>query len=250
MDNYLRQQPEPVPHWLMNIRIGQVGVDFNPSDFFASRIVFYPGSGSDGQPVQLFGSTHSAHCFVYADYGLTEEQIDNELQNEGFWGYGKLCRVAIAENQLTPGGWVSHLMPGEIPKILGGIASDRAQQFGFLEILEREDGFDHTHGAERLAILFLGADGVATFDALFCQQDSQAPFAVVLQDHGFGGNYTEFGRGGLLDEVSRRSNCLPQYLLYATGSTVPWEGYDRVEGLQPVFGGMWNTRRELAVRTP
>ena len=33
--------------------------------------------------------------------------------------------------------------------------------FGFLEVLERDHEFDDNHGARRLAILFLGADGIA-----------------------------------------------------------------------------------------
>ena len=73
-----------------------------------------------------------------------------------------------------------------------------------LEILQRESGLNDAHGPSRLAILFLGADAIATYDALFCQGDgTRSPYVVVLQDHGFGGNYDSFGEGGTLEQAFR-----------------------------------------------
>jgi len=61
---YLRKMPEPMPCWLRDFSAGQA---FNRDAFFASRVVYYPGSGADGHPVKLFGSTGRAHSFVYVD---------------------------------------------------------------------------------------------------------------------------------------------------------------------------------------
>ena len=44
----LAQHPEPLPRWLERFEPGDT---FSRSDFFNSRVVFYPGSGHDGQPV-------------------------------------------------------------------------------------------------------------------------------------------------------------------------------------------------------
>lgn len=44
-----------------------------------------------------------------------------------------------------------------------------SKPYGFLEVLERDAELGPEHGAARLAIIFLGADGHATYDALFCQ---------------------------------------------------------------------------------
>jgi len=114
-----------------------------------------------------------------------------------------------------------------------------------LEILQRDPGFSDEHGAERLAILFLKEDGIAAYDALFCQPRSVCPpFGVLLQDHGFGGNYTSFGAGGLLDRVAQESGVLPPYLLVG-GNTLPWSGFVRIDGLAPVYGGMHHSERHL-----
>lgn len=62
--DYLKSLREPVLAWLANFSSGSKS---HRDAFFASRVVYYPGCGTDGQPVKLFGSTHSEHCFVYAD---------------------------------------------------------------------------------------------------------------------------------------------------------------------------------------
>ena len=100
---YLKQISESVPSWLEQFNKGD---DFNREDFFASRIVYYPGPGTDGQPVKLFGSTHSCHCFIYVDFGLKQSDIENELEHVdyGFRGYHALTRVQISEHDLTPDG--------------------------------------------------------------------------------------------------------------------------------------------------
>ena len=66
-----------------------------------------------------------------------------------------------------------------------------------------------------MAILFICADGVAAYDALFCQRKTQAPFAVVLQDHGFGGNWATFGRGDGLEKDASTAGRSLELLLAA-----------------------------------
>lgn len=78
LHGYLSQHREPCPSWLVNFN-GKDGFDHQA--FFNSRVVYYPGYGSDGQAVKLFGSSHSAHCFVYADSRNRKEQVLADLDN-------------------------------------------------------------------------------------------------------------------------------------------------------------------------
>ncbi len=227
---FLRQRAESMPPWLANFADGD---GFNRQNFFASRIVFYPGSGFDGQPVKLFGSTHSAHCFVYSDYSVTEDHLAAALEHPRgkFLGYTTLARIRLAESDLAPRGWVPHVRPGDVGSDSHRFVSDDFRPFGFLDILQRDEQRDEQHGPERLAILFLGADGIATYDALFCQEPPASnPYAVVLQDHGFGGNYSRFGRRGLLERIARRCRVLPQWLL-VTEHTPCWNGFSQIPGV-------------------
>lgn len=59
------RDPEPLPEWLD----GDGPPPFDRGAFLSSRTVYYPGSGEDGQPVELCNRSRSAHCFIYVDRG-------------------------------------------------------------------------------------------------------------------------------------------------------------------------------------
>lgn len=230
---------EFMPSWL---RDWDLGGRFPVARFFASRVVYYPGSGTDGQPVKFFGARHAAHCFVYVDYGISRDHVVGELAETGhpFAGYRSVGRIEVSERDLTPNGWVPHLNEEQSSSLHHAYEAP----YAFFEILERRPGFGAEHGPQRLVILFLCADGVAAYDALVCQPDAAAPFAVVLQDHGFGGNWTSFGAGGHLELLARQTSRLPQLLLVAS-NTVAWEGYSPIDGATADGGGMDGLRRQL-----
>ena len=71
----------------------------------------------------------------------------------------------------------------------------------------------------------------------------RAPFGVLIQDHGFGGNYDRFGPGGLLEQIALGVEARPELLLAPSGSA--WNGYDAIEGVDPDVGGMWSNDRLL-----
>lgn len=267
---FIRQFPEKMPGWLEKFNADS---DFSSELFFDSRIVFYPGSGFDGQPIRLFGSAHAAHTFIYADYGESKEALQNEiyLPGRGFKGYQIIFQRDLTQKQINPKSWAPHITRWEMHSIRYGFS--RIQPFAWLVILERNVDRDDSHGPKRLAILFLGADGVASYDALFCQATEEIPhgmasphpghdatffqervkppFAIVVQDHGFGGNYTSFGENGLLAKIAKTTGSFPEWLLMGRNST-PWEGYERVPDVDPDFGerAPWFSRRFYRRQVP
>ncbi len=243
LHSYLLPFREKCPQWLEDFKLGD---NFNRYQFFNSRLAYYPGHGRDGHPVKLFGSTHSAHCFVYADYYLDQPDVEHSLSNTNprfhrrFRGYHTFTRLNLNHNDLSPNGWKQHVKTDNQTSFGG-----RISPFAFLEILERDEVLDDQHGAQRLAILFLGADGIAAYDALFCQQDgTPPPFAALIQDHGFGGNYDKFGGDGLLERIALQCNVLPKFLLVAS-NTAPWGRYAKCLDVNGEAGGMNSNVRFL-----
>jgi hypothetical protein len=244
LHDYLKQCAQPVPSWLMAFRQGD---PFPRADFFAAN-AYYPGHGDDGHAVKVFGSAHIVHCFVYADKGMSRAEVQRSLGDRGFLGYHTLHQQDLREEDLTPNGWRPHIPPGEFdPERM--LPESRFMPYGLFVVLQRDDDKDDSHGPERLAILFLGADGHATYDALFCQAGGNAPLAVLIQDHGFGGDYSSFGRGGIMERIATSTARLPRFLLVAEG-TDPWVGYSRIPGVAPDCGGMYATPRYLYERKP
>lgn len=243
LNKYLLQHREPCPQWLVDFKETDT---FDQKAFFSSRFVYYPGYGSDGHAVKLFGSSHSAHCFVYADSLIPKERVLEDLDNpkksynSRFRGYRRFARVDLTPDQIAPVGWTQHAKPNA-----SAFSRPQIQPFGFLEVLERNPNLIDDYGAQRLAIVFLGADGHATYDALFCQRNSRpVPYAVLLQDHGWGGNYSKFGTDGVMHTIAQTTQVLPQWLIVAP-NTQAWPGYQLVSGVEPDRGGMNGRKRSL-----
>lgn len=243
MKNYLKKFAEKVPAWILNHR---KGVKICMHDVRNSRIVYYPGSGTDGQPVHTFVQAHAAHVFMYVDYSLPREQIKEELSERGFKGYHLLDSIELTEKDLTPNNWIPHCHPDQSQiESMRHFAS--VENYACLVIFERDADRDESHGAARFAVIFLGGDGIATYDAIFCNKYATAPFCLVLQDHGYGGNWNIFGKSGLMEQAARNAGVFPKFILAATnsGGTEIWNGYARIPGIPGVLGGQNHCIREL-----
>ena len=239
-------ESEQTPAWLMEQSNTFLSVDCI-KHFFFSRTVFYPGSGFDGQPIQFFNSERLAHCYIYVDYGLDQQKILKTISDRGsgFRGYKSFARIPLTQNDLTPRGWTPHITPNQVRG--KSFVSGFTTPFAFLEIMERESSYDDSHGAKRFAVLFLGADGIASYDAIFCQGANLAPWAIVLQDHGFGGNWDTFGGDSTLECLAVNQNVFPEYLLCAE-NTKPWANFTEIRAIEPMPGGEHGHLRRLHKR--
>ena len=202
--------------------------------FINSRIVFYPGSGCDGQAVRVLGSAHVAHCFIYADYAVSRtSQLDGS--NKSFRGYRSISRISLKQHEILPSGWQPHSSGDH------RYCPD-ANGWGFFEVLEREQDYDEHHGPKRLCILFLGADGSAAYDALFCQNASQRlPFVLYIVDHGWKGIPGRFGRGDLLESIANRCSALPEWILVDNVNNA-WRRYEMIPDAKDEEDGMRRSR--------
>lgn len=250
MENYLNSIAEDTPHWLKTFKQGD---RFDVRAFLQSRIVFYPGSGDDAGPIRLFSSARAAHCFVYVDYLQSKNETINRLlpppsptkdhlaSSSPLEGYRSIARISLDRVKAFRD-WQPHVKQLE----RSDWPHQRAPNYWFVEILERDPESSHAERADRIAILFSGSDGIAAYDQLFCQAGQNAPFTVVLQDHGLGGNYTTFGNEGLLAELVRGTNAFPEYLLIGEWTT-PWREYEALplDGAPP-SGMHGNVRRLFA----
>lgn len=245
-----RLEPEPMPAWLADFNEAS---HFTRNAFFAHRTVFYPGSGMDHHALQLFAGAHAAHAFIQVDYGVSRQQLEAQLADPGVDGYQTLRRLSLEGGAFAPDGWIPHVrsrvaaIPGREQHVLLESRNENPEAYAFLEVLQRQPSHGEAQGPARLAVLYLSADGVAAYDAFYCQKyPAQNPFAVVLQDQFFGGNnYTKFGEGGLLAELALRCRTYPDYLL-AAKNTPLWQGFARIPGLSPDRGGARSRKRYLA----
>jgi len=194
--------------------------------FFQSRVVFYPGGGTDGHPIKLFSSSGAAFCFVYADQAGCDYGQDPA-------GY------EIVHNEDVS--WQGRKRPfhfsGEIPRAARWI------------IFQRKEGYGPGHGHEFIAVLYVHGEAFTVYWDLWAR-NGKAPYAIIIVDHGFGGNFTGrrfVGQESPMYEWANSNNAWPDWLLVSElGSTETWPGYHCVSTGVP--GGMHNDQRFLFVR--
>ena len=256
MKEYLKQYKETMPTWLANYKKGD---SINIDEVFSSHVVYYPGSGDDGQPIETCVQASCSHVFLYVDYGITRKDLENKLVHPGFRGYSILDTIEISEKDLAPKGWHPHVNtwkkslvndkePYSLVNFVNYAIKRRGRAIGeepysFMYIFERQEGLTDEHGAKRFAIIFLFADGIASYDELFGNKNIPTPFLVVLQDHGSGGNYDKFGKGGLMEKIAIKTDSFPK-LLIVGDNTPAWNGYSNVN-CEPVKGGEHKNPRHL-----
>lgn len=88
-------------------------------------------------------------------------------------------------------------------------------------------------GAERLAVTYLFADGIATYFQLFVMQYKKAPWLFLLQDNGWGINYDAFGKGGLLHRIIRHYEMYPKFVIVDQHPSNIWDGYHQIDTVEP-----------------
>ena len=124
---------------------------------------------------------------------------------------GSSTKEEVSESDLRPGGWTQHVEERDLPQDPYWFAN--VTPYGLFMVLKRKEDRDESHSPERLALLFIGGDGHATYDALFCQNDgTRPPFLVVVRTMALGGTTVRsvqagFSRVSLAAVTCFRSGC-------------------------------------------
>jgi hypothetical protein len=192
--------------------------------FLNERVAFYPGAGTDGQLFSLFGKSRSVHCFVHADYNAGgDASTDTALADLQGDGRNRVRGYDPVVHRIVPPGWWQFEQPPECDW------GSKLNESLFV-ILKRQDGLPEDHGSKYLGFLHVSIDAYWLYWNLWGQR-KLAPYAVLLQDHGFGGNHEGCCFGGKDSRLCRMAKQagLPKFLLVGD-NTAPWPDYKVVSG--------------------
>ena len=240
---YLKDYREEELEWIARYLRGE---QITFKDIMATRVGYYPGSGFDGELMKVGNKSHSVHSFLYVDYMLKRKDLEDHLAEEdSILGYHQVGQIEWKESDLMPNGQYPidfairprHASPNSFVR-------KEETPYCFSVIMERNEDKDDAWGAAHFVVTFLFADGIATYYQLFAKEYKKAPWLFLLQDHGFGGNYDEFGAGGILDKIIQRNHCFPTFVLCASNTNI-WRGYEKLEKVSPIYGGMHQHQRGL-----
>lgn len=178
------------PEWLADLSATTMQDSPFPLHEILGDSLYYPASSFHGAPIQyLAGNILS---FIYVDYGHSRDELMVKLENPGFLGYHPVATRSVTEEELTPQGWHPTL-PDQAD---GNPAQYRdwiQQPFCEWAVFQRREDVAVNHGPSRFSLLYVCADGVAAFQALY-GGNSIVPkaVAVIQPGHACGGNWTDF----------------------------------------------------------
>ncbi|WP_295393233.1 hypothetical protein [uncultured Thiodictyon sp.] len=199
----------PVPSWLSVVAtpLGDL-----PIHDMLSGSVYYPSCEFDGQPIKFLAGNF--YSFVYVDYGVERDKMVGQL--DSFRGYNLLAYRNLTPQELTPHGWTP-VQPTPADGNPQSHMSWLKAPFGVWAILQRNKEYGPEHGPERFSLIYLGGDGVASFQALYHgNQVAPAVVAIIQPGHSFGCNWTNFTDENLIFARSVLENPAgaPDYLIY------------------------------------
>ena len=210
----------------------------SPEEYLRSNpipggMLYYPGSGTDYGPMKLFYEIGKACRFIYADY-LTK-RADAEKITQWLWEKYEHSVKELEPKKFRARQWADLWHPAVREKRQKDVLSS----YGFQQEIRTGTGKDH------LDFYFLWVDAIGAWKHLV--RAGYKPDVVVLQDHGFGCNWTTpdgFGGNGALCREVQKAGHWPEYLLVADNSR-PWPGYLAVSSGGPQAGQMHGHHRAI-----
>jgi len=186
---------------------------------------YYPSCGFDGGVVRDCNTKAkelNIVSFIYADYA-TGEKAFNEAQNS-FLGYHVLGSRNVKHSELTPNGWLPQFPPN-FNLLRYRLFKDTWLPFITWTVYERDDDRAEEHGPKRFSLLYIGGEGVATYQALYWSNStSPKALAIIQPGTGFGLNWTDFrDKNGALAWVVRSNPAKQPDTIYYGGYS---KGYD------------------------
>lgn len=213
----LHQLPEiAVPRWLTNVSPTNIMNEPFPLHEILHDSLYYPSSGFDGDPVRhLAGNILS---FIYVDYGRSHDEFISASRNPGFSGYDLVADRSVTELELTPQGWHPVLPThSDGDPSLTFYRDWIKKPFCSWSVFQRRETVPVSHGPSRFSLLYLCADGVAAFQAIYVANSAVPKAVAVIQPgHAFGGNWTDYTNPEQIfaRSVLRNPYGRPEILLY------------------------------------
>jgi len=214
-----------------------------PINELLENSLYYPSCGFDGGVVKFCGK--EIQSFIYCDYATGKIELLNQLNS--FKGYDILANRSLVINELIPNGWNSQLPPNFNIDTYYRYRDEFKKPFANWVVYERKSDFDETHGPMRFSLIYIGGEGVATYQALYWSNKKTAKALAIIQPgHGFGFNWTNFSElaGPLKWVISNNPHGCPDFILYggfgSDYTDLNWGGYELEKTITPYYTSLNN----------
>jgi len=180
-------------NYLDNLTEEEILTQTFPIEQVLLNSLFYPSSAFDGGVVKYCNTTNrnlGIINFIYCDFAFGEDAFNTEMNT--FLGYGILASRSVSQNELIPNGW-QPVLPPRIQVEKYEYWKHVRKPFIKWVVYERDENRGEPHGPKRFSLLYVGGEGVATFQALYWTNHlTPKALAIIQPGTGFGMNWTDF----------------------------------------------------------
>jgi hypothetical protein len=205
---------------LSDLTPGQIADGPVPLDDLLKDSLYYPASRTDGRPIKLCNTVWrrlGIDSFVYCDFDLSVREFLADTHT--MRGYHVLAYRHLGPSEYVPEGWTLEMVPE--------VDGRRRYWDSFLGhggpahgacwvVMERDADRSPAHGPERLSVLFVCGEGLATFQQLYCSRGIAPKMLCFIQCWGFAGNWTDFSAWGapFHRTLDKYRACIPEWLCF------------------------------------
>ena len=215
-----------------------------PLNDLLDNSLYYPSCEFDGAIVKHYSK--KIQSFIYCDYATGEDVFMNHLHD--FRGYDLVGNRSLRQDELIPDGWQMQTPPHFNIEEYGKLDKKQlTKPFAHWAVYERSASFNESHGPKRFSLIYIGGEGVASYQALYWSNKKTAKVLAIIQPGtGFGLNWTDFRSkdGPLAWVVLNNKNGTPDTIIYGgmsgyTGQNdrwyedFTWEQYRMTETIMP-----------------
>lgn len=195
-------------------------------------VLYYPGAGNDFETMKLFIDSTTINTVYYADY-LEKFKIDILIQKLGD-NWSLINQEEIYPQDFNQTKWSDFWYN-----------LDTAVHFGKPEAAYGIKLILKNTQEKECTLFYLGTEAIMTYHILL--QNNIKPDVIILQDHGFGGNWENqvFGfsenKTSKFYGISKVSASLPQYI-FVGENTTPWSEYKQLTSFEGQYGSAGHPR--------
>jgi hypothetical protein len=220
-----------------------------PLEMILRNSAYYPSCYFDGRFIRycnLYRKDWNISSYLYCDFGVDESSFLKEQDH--FNGYEVFASRLVSQDELVPNGWVPSIPPGiefgnREPDWLGyylaGSMTVRNRPYPVVEkdrkpfimwtVYQRKNDHDDKHGPARFSLLYLGGEGVATYQAIYWSNHAYPAILVLIHPDGLGWTSMRNKNGPLAWVVRNNPSGRPDYLMIDSNVQdnphYQWNGY-------------------------
>ena len=197
----------------------QLKEPIHASEFHKYPAFFYPGAFEDTTGVDIFVNKGKVSVGIMVDYISDAKILNNVIHRVIDTGWAIAERYPLEPEFFGKSGWREFWSDKSC--IMQSFQERAYQDYGDATLFK---GTKYFNEDSYFLLLYFRTEAIQTYLNLFGHHN-KAPEVIILQDHGFGGFWTDFcGKTSLLHQ-----SCptLPPYIMVAEGCDV-WEGYEAI----------------------